>query len=302
MTRRLRLDLRYDGSWFHGWARQEGLRTIQGELEAALSTIFQVPITTTVAGRTDAGVHATAQVAHTDIPDALVASMLSGTGDQRAFRTRLNSLLSAQYSRWRQPLVDSGLIPRSLVSKGHSDLVLNRVTEVDRNFDARFSALKRHYEYKIADSTLAKNPIARFDQWWTPAHALNLETMNEAARHLIGEHDFLSFCKPRPNATTVRRLSTAAAKRTQDGVLSIAATGDAFCHSMVRALVGALVEVGRGAKEPRWVLELVQDPGRHHGVPVAPARGLTLIGVDYPDPSRWAAQASLARTLRGSTK
>lgn len=295
-TERLRLDLRYDGSGFHGWAKQPGLRTVQGELEASLETIFRSPVSMVVAGRTDAGVHATAQVAHVDVPKGNLLE--EGTGNQKAFRARLNGLLASGYSRWRAPGAERLDLPRGRTVKGESDLVVYRATRVDDAFDARFSALRRRYVYRLVDNAVAKNPVARTSQWWVPDCALDLEAMKAGADHLLGEHDFLSFCKPREGATTIRELQVVDVSRSAAGVVEVSVVGDAFCHNMVRAIVGALVDVGRGRKDPGWVAHLVANATRDHGVQVAPAKGLTLVGVDYPDRQDWAARATAARNVR----
>lgn len=298
-TQRLRFDLRYDGTGFHGWAKQRNLRTVQGELEAVLETVFQRPVDTVVAGRTDAGVHAASQVAHADVPLLPTRDLLDDVeGDQTAFRRRLNGLLAARYSRWLTPVIEGLSLPKSSRAKGESDLIIQRVVRVDPAFNARFSALQRRYAYRIVDNALAKNPVTRGDQWWAPDTALDLEAMKIAAAQLVGEHDFLSFCKPRDGATTVRQLKAIGLSRDPSGVLEVGIVGDAFCHNMVRAVVGALVEVGRGRQAAAWVGDLVAEPSRNHGVPVAPAKGLTLVGVDYPPPAEWEARSEQARAKR----
>ena len=287
-ARRLRLDLAYDGTLFHGWAAQPGLRTVQGEIEAAIATVFRAEAPLTVAGRTDAGVHAAHQVAHVDLGGPLLSDLPRLTG-------RLNSLLAASYARYLQPATTRGPLPK--VGKGECDVVLHRLTPVGGDFDARFSAAARHYRYLLADEPSARRPIKRSDIWWTPQASLDERAMQQAADLLLGEHDFLSFCKPRPGATTVRELRELGVRR-RGGRLEVSVTADAFCHSMVRSLVGALVEVGRGARGANWAAELVARPARDHGVPLAPAKGLTLQGVDYPPPERWAERARESRQVR----
>ncbi|WP_099331590.1 tRNA pseudouridine(38-40) synthase TruA [Actinomyces minihominis] len=306
-TRRLRLDLRYDGTDFHGWAKQDGLRTVQGEVEAALATILRQPAGLTVAGRTDAGVHARAQVAHLDIVGQVNGEGLPTfpralgnftEGDLRAFRDRLNALLGASYSeRWRRVL-EGAELSRGILAKGESDVILTRVSQVSGDFDARFSALQRSYEYLIVDAAESRDPLTRRNHWWTSTGPLSTDQMRDAAQQLLGEHDFLSFCKPREGATTIRTLRRLDVERKADGAVEVHVEADAFCHSMVRSLVGALVEVGRGAKTAAWARSLVDQPTRGHGVPVAPARGLTLLGVSYPPETEWALQSGRARRLR----
>ncbi len=313
-TQRVRFDLSYEGSGFHGWATQDGLRTVQGEIEEALATVFREPIRLTVAGRTDAGVHAAHQVAHTDIPSGAPAA-----ADLNRLCDRLNRLLSARYSglaRGEDPAVGSPPAANSVAhvhegsgrrswtgapapfrDRGVSDLVIHRLVPVLDDFDARFSALARHYVYKIVDRREARNPIGRADTWWSPYSDLDAVAMQAAAEALLGTHDFLSFCKPREGATTIRSLTQLDVTR-REGSIQIEVSADAFCHSMVRSLVGALVDVGRGARDLDWVETLVQRPSRSHGVPIAPARGLTLVRVDYPPEEEWAKRSQQARRVR----
>lgn len=299
---RLRLDVRYDGTYLHGWAKQTGLRTAQGELEAALSTILRQSVHLTVAGRTDAGVHALAQVAHFDVGGAALAAVGDLSEDARdRFRDRINGLLSARYSAFWRPLTEKGGLPRGAYMKGDCDIVVTAVTAVDEEFDARFSAIGRSYRYLLVDTVAARDPLVRDSVWWARSGALNVDAMNEAAALLVGEHDFLSFCKPREGATTIRTLRSLRAER-MGAVTAVFTTADAFCHSMVRSLVGALVEVGRGGRGLDWTAILVSQPSREYGVPVAPARGLTLMGVEYPPPNEWGTRARAARNLRTLTK
>ncbi|MFZ1383101.1 MAG: tRNA pseudouridine synthase A [Scrofimicrobium sp.] len=313
-TQRVRFDLSYEGSGFHGWATQDGLRTVQGEIEEALATVFREPIRLTVAGRTDAGVHAAHQVAHADIPSGAPAA-----ADLNRLCDRLNRLLSARYSglaRGEDPAVgsppaaNSGAhvhegsgrrswtgAPAPFRDRGMSDLVIHRIAAVSDDFDARFSALARHYVYKIVDQREGRDPISRADSWWSPYSDLDAVEMQVAAEVLLGTHDFLSFCKPREGATTIRSLTQLDVTR-REGSIQIKVSADAFCHSMVRSLVGALVDVGRGMRDPEWVASLIQHPSRSHGVPIAPARGLTLVRVDYPLEEEWAKRSEQARRVR----
>lgn len=282
-SRRVRLDLAYDGTHFHGWAVQPGLRTVAGEVEGALGTVFQRSLPLTVAGRTDAGVHATAQVAATDIPAGHPA-----TGDLAHLTERLNRLLAARFARdvtRRAP-------------RGVSDVVIQKMGFVPDAFDARFSALERRYRYRIADQLSGRDPLRRLDRWWLPYPELDLSAMGKGAKLLLGTHDFLSFCRPREGASTIRSLKRVSVRRDRGEVL-VDLAADAFCHSMVRSLVGALVEVGRGNRGTDWVEALIEEPSRRHGVPVAPAAGLTLVGVDYPADDELSAVAQSSRRLRG---
>lgn len=292
---RVRIELSYNGSGFHGWAKQDGLRTVQGEIEAALETVFRRPISLTVAGRTDAGVHAAHQVAHADLPVPVEPHALEKLCD------RLNGLIASRYGQsWREA-VQSGA-PAATPDKGLSDLVIYRIEPVSDEFDARFSALARHYEYRLVDSKRDRSPISSGDAWWCPYEDLDVSAMQQAADRLVGLHDFLSFCKPREGATTVRELTELKVGRAEDGGLLIRVSADAFCHSMVRSLVGALVEVGRGKRDLTWVEDLVRNPGRNQGVPIAPARGLTLVQVDYPPEEQWGQRASQARSVRDASE
>ena len=309
---RFRFDLRYDGAGFHGWAAQDHLRTVEGELTAALETVTRQKVKFTVAGRTDAGVHASAQVAHVDLDAPAVRKVGTSIAHLRRLRDRLNRLLAAAYASVWRPLVQRGLAPAALVEKGMSDLVITDIQMVNEDFDARFSATGRHYRYLIVDEPAALNPITRSDRWWTPYGVLDVAAMSRAGALLVGSHDFLSFCKPRPGATTIRTLREVTPQRVPTSSLlpngengtqvEIRVAADAFCHSMVRALVGALVEVGRGARDEEWIKALVQDPARTHPVPVAPARGLTLVGVDYPPAEQWRERSIRSRALRGTPR
>ena len=263
---RMRIDLAYDGTGFHGWASQPGLRTVQGVVEHALSTVLRLAeVATTCAGRTDTGVHARGQVVHADLP--------AGTdlpGDR--LTRRLN-----------------GVLP--------PDVRVVRSAPAGPGFDARFSALWRRYAYRIADADAFPDPLQRHTvlSWPRP---LDVEAMNVAASGLLGEHDFAAFCKRREGATTVRRLLELSCLRDERGTVVATVRADAFCHSMVRALVGCLVAVGGGQREPSWASEVLAAAVRDPGVTVVAARGLTLEEVAYPSDDRLAEQATLARVVR----
>ncbi len=286
---RLRLDLAYDGSFFHGWARQPGLRTVQGTVEAALETVLRRPVPLTVAGRTDAGVHAAAQVAHFDVDNH---------ESQQLTVRRLQSLINREYAQlWRKEVISTNL-SRTEAGAGTSDITLVSLTAVTNEFDARFSAVGRGYVYTVADGRAKANPLARMHRWEV-GYDLNEAAMAEAAQHLVGEWDFLSFCRPREGATTIRTLRELSVGRTApDRPIRFTLEADAFCHSMVRTLVGALVEVGRGQRTPDWARNLVKNPSREWGVPVAPARGLVLEFVEYPPEDLWGTRARQARNRR----
>lgn len=259
---RVRIDLAYDGTDFAGWARQRGQRTVQGTLEAALGTILRLPEppSLTVAGRTDAGVHARGQVAHGDFPSLPPAR-------------RLNRLLPV-------------------------DVRAMAVTLAPEGFDARFSALSRRYRYRIADhADGAVDPLRRRDTLSWPRR-LDEAAMNAASAPLLEEHDFAAYCKWREGATTIRHLSQLSWERDVTGVLAATVEADAFCHSMVRALVGALIAVGEGRREVGWPAQVLAAGVRDPGVRVVPAHGLCLEQVSYPSDSELAARTEVTRRMR----
>lgn len=271
---RIRLDIRYDGMPFHGWAAQPGLPTVQGALQSALAVIFRQPVDLTVAGRTDAGVHATGQVAHFTAPESADCVV-----PPESLVPRLGAVLRAVLSgNLTSPLEDSPLA----YPPGAADaLVVTAATAVPESFDARFSALARHYVYRIVDDVAAHNPLTRNWCWWYPT-PLDPDAMNAGATILLGEHDFAAFCKPREGATTIRTLQQLETRRIAPGTLEIRVRADAFCHSMVRSLVGALTEVGRAKRDTAWLAGALAAKVRVPEIPVAPALGLTLTQVDYP--------------------
>ncbi|MGN6503168.1 MAG: tRNA pseudouridine(38-40) synthase TruA [Pseudolysinimonas sp.] len=264
---RIRLDLAYDGTDFTGWARQPGLRTVQGVLEDALATVFRRQGDSprlVVAGRTDVGVHATGQVAHVDLTPEQFAQLT----DAGQLAKRLNGI--------------AGL---------SSDVRVRRAAIAPPGFDARFGALWRRYEYRIADHPDAQDPRRRHHTLWHPA-PLDERVMHEAAQSLLGLHDFAAFCRPREGATTIRTLQAFEWSRDADGVLIARLQADAFCHSMVRALVGACVGAAPEARE-------ILDAGvRTSAFKVMPAKGLTLVEVGYPPDAELAARAEQTRGKR----
>ena len=271
---RLRIDLAYDGAGFHGWARQEGLRTVQGELEDALDTVLRASgSAVTVAGRTDTGVHARGQVAHVDVDTDQLAAAAGRRDDlpEDALLRRLNGVLAA-------------------------DVRVRRITMAPEGFDARFSAVWRRYCYRIADVPDAVDPLVRGHvlAWPRP---LDLDRMNAAAGMLVGEHDFASFCKKREGATTIRSLLDLSWARV-DGVAEASVLADAFCHHMVRSLVGCLIAVGEGRRDPAWAGDVLARRVRDSTVTVVQAHGLTLEEVGYPADEELSAQAERARVVR----
>jgi len=254
---RIRMDLAYDGTNYSGWSKQPDRRTIQSELESALQKLTRVPVDTIVAGRTDAGVHAMGQVIHVDIPD-----MENGPYAKKA--------------EWN--LED---LPYRLNRILDEDIRILKVSIAPVGFHARFSALRRHYEYKILDSNRSILPFRRFDvaPWYRP---LNIDLMNDSSALLIGEHDFAAFCKFRPGGTTIRTLETFEWRRNEDGYLVAKIVADAFCYSMVRNLVGAVVCVADGRFPTQWVKDVLGNRLRISDSLVFPSRGLSLVQVDYP--------------------
>ncbi|HVV75080.1 MAG TPA: tRNA pseudouridine(38-40) synthase TruA [Mycobacteriales bacterium] len=260
---RLRLDIAYDGSDFSGWARQPGRRTVQETIETAIATVLRLegPQPLTVAGRTDAGVHATGQVAHVD---------LAAEVDPEELRRRL-----------------AGVLP--------VDVAVTAARAAAQGFDARFSATGRHYRYRVTDRS--PDPLRRHDTV-TWKRRLDEKAMHAAAQGLLGEHDFAAYCRPREGSTTVRTLRILDPSRDADGVVLIAAHADAFCHNQVRAMVGALLAVGDGRKPIEWPGEVLRAGVRDSAVNVAPAHGLTLVAVDYPPDGELAVQAQRTRRRR----
>ena len=282
---RLRVDLAYDGTDFSGWARQPGLRTVQGELESALNTVFRKhgpQPRLTVAGRTDVGVHAIGQVAHLDLTPAQLASL------DRPHRGGSAPKLLGPDAVTRRLNGIAGL---------KSDVVVASTALAHPGFDARFSALWRIYEYRIADTSGFRDPRRRSHTLWHPAE-LDVEAMDAAARSLLGLHDFAAYCRPRPGATTVRTLQDFGWRRDTEGVLVARVRADAFCHSMVRALVGACVAVGEARLPVARLAGIRDEVTRGSEFIVMPARGLTLMEVGYPDVAELAARAIQTRARR----
>ncbi|WP_417286831.1 tRNA pseudouridine synthase A [Corynebacterium variabile] len=275
---RVRLDVAYDGTDFHGWARQkgpqEGLRTVQGVLEEKLSLVFRTPVELTVAGRTDAGVHATGQVAHVDVPASAFG--------QRSLE---------------QP---SDLV-RRLSRMLPADVRLHGASAAAPGFDARFSALRRHYVYRVTTSMAGPSPLRVRDtaQW---RHCVDLSAVQLASDVLVGLHDFAAFCKYREGSTTVRELQSFEwrdiSTPTEPETYEASVVADAFCWSMVRSLVGAVLTVGEGRRDEGFASSLLQERSRSSKVPVAPACGLNLVAVDYPADAELAARAEETRVKR----
>ena len=283
---RIRLDIAYDGTAFAGWGKQPNLRTVQGVLEANMANLFQrfgATPTITVAGRTDAGVHALGQVAHVDLSAEQIASLDTPL---RGGRKSKRSTGTAALARRLNGI--AGL---------NTDVYVLASSTAPPGFDARFGAEWRRYQYRVADATAPRNPLSRNHTVWFPAE-LDAEKMDVAAQSLIGLHDWASYCKPREGATTIRTLQEFRWRRDADGILVAFVQADAFCHSMVRALVGATVAVGSGKLEVGDVIALREAVERTAAFKVMPAKGLALTEVGYPPDDELAARAELTRSRR----
>ena len=273
---RLRLDIAYDGTEFAGWALQSGQRTVAGVLDDALSTVFRVPVQLRAAGRTDAGVHATGQVAHIDVP---------------------SEALPNAYPRTSR-LGDSEFLPlvRRLARFLPTDVRVLDINRAAAGFDARFSALRRHYVYRLSTAPYGVEPQeARYVAAWP--RPLDVEAMSAASRDLVGLHDFAAFCRHREGATTIRDLQRLDWSRDGDRVTAYV-SADAFCWSMVRSLVGALLAVGEHRRESGWCAALLTSTQRSSDFAAAPPHGLTLVGVDYPADDQLEARTKVTRDLR----
>nr|WP_218907914.1 tRNA pseudouridine(38-40) synthase TruA [Micromonospora jinlongensis] len=265
----MRLDVSYDGTGFSGWAAQPTRRTVAGVLVETLDLVLGAGTATglTVAGRTDAGVHATGQVCHLDLPVDV----------------------------WRE---HEGRLLRRLARLLPTDVRVRAMTEVPADFDARFSATFRRYEYRVTDAPFGAEPLRRHEvlAWPKP---LDLAALNAAASGLVGEHDFAAYCRRKENATTLREVTRLDWRRDPDGILVATVQADAFCQAMVRSLVGAMLVAGDGRRPVEWPGSLLTSEVRSSEVTVAPARGLTLVAVGYPaDPADYARRADLTRRLR----
>lgn len=273
---RLKIDLAYDGADFRGWAAQPGLRTVQGELTSALTTVLRLPegsLQVTCAGRTDAGVHARGQVAHVDV--------LPESSETAARQLTQLPVLARRVN---------GVLPR--------DVRVHRIAAAPPGFDARFAALWRRYAYRIADDPARVDPLTRNHvlAWSRP---LDMTAMDEAAGTLVGLHDFAAFCKHREGATTIRTLLDFGWTRDADGTLRGHVRADAFCHSMVRSLVGCMIAVGEGRRPVAWAREVLTGERRDPGVAVVPPHGLVLEEVAYPADAELAARVQQTSARRG---
>lgn len=299
---RLKLELSYDGTDFAGWAKQPGLRSVEETLEKAFAQVLRMPVSPRIvcAGRTDAGVHASGQVAHIDVP--------------------LDNLFRVSYSREERyelgqqggiPIVDGlPVLPEVVLaalnrrvngSMGrNTDIVIHTITVAPVGFEARFSALARRYEYRLADGLEHLNPITRKFTAFN-FYPLDLDLMNEVADLMVGLRDFGAMCKPRPGATTIRELQEFRWIRTDEGVLVATLQADAFCHSMVRSLVGSCVAAGSKLHTVSHVQKLRDRAERTAVFKVMPAHGLTLTEVLYPSDEEVGERAELTRSRRELT-
>jgi tRNA pseudouridine38-40 synthase len=270
-TVRWRLDLGYDGTNFSGWATQPGRRTVQGELESWIRRILRLdePVQLVCAGRTDAGVHARGQVAHVDLGSVLII-------DGAALSRRLNKVLGG-------------------------DCVIRRITAAPPGFDARFAAIWRRYVYRLSDGGVPPDPLYRSQIAQLNAE-VDLDRLNEEAAALVGLRDFGAFCRRREGASTIRNLLELAARRVPSGpmagVIECTVRADAFCHAMVRSLIGALVAVATGQRDHEWLAAITERGVRDSSITVMPATGLTLEEVGYPADHELAARVLEARALR----
>lgn len=268
---RIRIDLSYDGADFSGWARQPGRRTVQGEVEAACDRILRLPepARLTVAGRTDAGVHARAQVAHLDLPRQ-VWDALPGRSERPATEVAVRRL--------------NAVLPE--------DVAIRTAVPAPAGFDARFSAIWRRYSYRVIHKPdpLQRRRALLYD-------AVDPAALNAAAGLLLGERDFTAFCKARPGASAIRTLQEFRWEAAEGGVVAHV-RADAFCHNMVRSLVGACLAVGSGRRDLAWLREVADLDERSSQVQVAPAHPLVLEEVGYPPEAELAARARTARAVR----
>lgn len=260
----MRATVAYDGADFSGWAKQGSLRTVQGELEQVLTRLYRSEVQTTCAGRTDAGVHARGQVIHLDVPVD-------------------------------HPDIDSARVNRALPA----DIRVRDLGPAPEGFDARFSAIWRRYTYRVCDDPDGPDPLERTSVLEC-TRPLDVDRMNEAARALIGTHDFASYCKWREGATTIRDLQSLRWERDPRGFAVMTIQADAFCHSMVRSVVGALLPVGDGRKPVNWPGEVLRAATRESGITVMPPHPLVLEEVGYPPDGELAARQRETRKVRSS--
>lgn len=278
---RIRIDLGYDGTHFFGWAKQPGLRTVQGELESALALMLRVPadqINLTVGGRTDAGVHARGQVSHLDIAEDQMAKLQGRSASVSGIARKVNGALKRLQA---------------------SDIHVHDVTVVPPAFDARFSALTRRYEYRVRPLGVRSDPLTRHFTVDLDRE-VDLTLLQDASQTFLGLQDFSSFCKAREGATEVRTLLDFTWRRQPDGVLSAHIAADAFCHSMVRSLVGGVLGVATGRYTLADLAELASAKTRSSTIRVMPPHGLSLEAIEYPETEFLAVRATQTRAKRAT--
>ncbi|NBV90019.1 MAG: tRNA pseudouridine(38-40) synthase TruA [Actinobacteria bacterium] len=261
---RYRATIAYDGKEFKGWGFQPDQRTVQGEVEVAIAQVLRLPeMPVQCAGRTDAGVHASGQVIHFDLPGKLLIEP-----DDLAYK--INSILP-------------------------EDVAVRSIAETTADFDARFAALSRSYVYLVYQGN--PNPLLRdrAHRSWLP---LDVEVMHDASQVLLGLHDFAGFCRKREGGTTIRTLLKFDWHVTDEGLIQADVTADAFCHSMVRGLVGALLSIGEGKRDKNWLAEYLEQRERSSGLFIAPAHGLTLTHVEYPSEAEFASRVEQTLNMR----
>lgn len=284
---RIRIDLAYDGAGFAGWARQPGLRSVQQVVEDALALVLREAVTVVVAGRTDAGVHATGQVVHVDVDAQRLALLTRGhRGDPpRDAATGYEVGARLLLSRLRSALGRVG------------DVAIHDVRVAPPGFDARFSAVWRRYEYRVSDRPGLRNPLQRgFVLAWP--RAVDAARMHDAAQPLLGLHDWRAYCRPREGATTVRDLQRLEWRRDAEGLLVATVQADAFCHHMVRCLVGASLAVGEGRLAPEQLVAIRDRKDRGAAFTMVAGTGLVLAAVGYPPDDRLAIRAAQTRARR----
>jgi len=241
----------YDGAEFAGWAAQPGLRTVEGVLSEALSTVLRGPVKISVAGRTDAGVHASGQVV--------------------SFAARTD-LRAAQIS-----YKATAVLP--------TDVALRRCVEVPDAFDARRDAIARTYEYRVINDEI-RSPLRRRHAAFVP-RALDLDLLSAAGRMVEGTHDFTAFTPSKGYHVRFERVITDSRWTCRDDLLTYNITADSFLYGMVRSLVGTMLEVAGGKRDLSQFGRLLAGASRSEAGPAVASRGLTLVGVDYDHPDLW---------------
>ena len=266
---RIKAECSYNGSSFHGWAKQKGQRTVEGEIEQALFTILRSEIKIQAAGRTDAGVHANGQIFHVDLP------VLEGKLSDFSYLTnRINCLLE-------------------------KDVVIRKIEQAPSGFDARFSALSRTYIYRCSCGRSSRSLMLNGFVWdlnFIP----DLKLLNSLASNIVGLKDFASFALPNPGGTTIRKVEAASWKEIEKGpekgIIEFTIRSDAFARKMVRFLVGAQICVAANKKPESWFLEKFSSS--RDFPPLAPSHGLTLEKVEYPKDEMLEERAHATRAVR----